>query len=252
MIGTETLTPWLRVLNSPREPRLRLICFPYAGAGPGVFREWAAEMPPAIELLGVHYPGREARAGERPLANLSRLIGEVRSVLRPRLDLPFAFFGHSMGAYVAYEVARRLDQQDGLRAEHLFLSGAPAPHLWGAKPLHQLPSREFLTEVIKLNGVPDEVLKSPEMLAYLLPVLRADFTACETHPFEDTTPMALPLTVFGGRSDPRATAEQLAAWSSYAGSSFHLEMFEGDHFFVNARRRELLRKLFSELTICLP
>jgi medium-chain acyl-[acyl-carrier-protein] hydrolase len=243
-------TAWLRVLKASDEARVQLFCFPYAGGAPGVFRGWAAHMPRTVELIGVHYPGREARANERPLTSLEQLVTQLQAVLRHRLELPFAFYGHSMGAYIAYEVARRLDRQDGLRAEHLFLSGASAPHLRQANPIHHLPPREFLIEVLRLNGVPGEVRKSPEMLAYLLPILRADFISCETHSFEAAGPLAFPLTVFGGHDDPRASEQQLAAWSSYAGVRFDLDMVQGDHFFVHTQQARLLAKILCELCHC--
>lgn len=239
---------WLRVLRPAAGARLRLFCFPYAGAGPAVYKPWAALLPPTIELVGIHYPGREARAGEPPLTDFRQLVGRLHDALPPFLDMPFAFFGHSMGAYVAFELSKALDVH-GLAPEHLFLSGAGAPHLPERAPIHGLPSRAFLTEVIRLNGIPKEVMASAELLAYLLPILRADFTACERYSADHARPLNCPLSVFGGTRDPRVSGERIAAWRDYAGLSISVDMFDGDHFFLNEHRSVLLGKIIRQLGI---
>ena len=239
---------WLRVLRRSDTPRLRLFCFPYAGAGPAVYKSWAALLPPSIELVGVHYPGREARAGEPLLTDLEQLVGRLHEALPPFLDMPFAFFGHSMGAYVAFELSKALEAH-GLGPEHLFLSGAGAPHLPERAPIHDLPSRAFLTEVIRLNGIPKEVMGSPELLSYLLPILRADFTACGRYSADQSRTLNCPLSVFGGTRDPRVGAECISAWRDYAGLSITVDMFDGDHFFLHEHRSVLLGKIVRQLGI---
>ncbi len=240
---------WLRVLRPAPGARLRLFCFPYAGAGPAVYKPWADLLPPSIELVGVHYPGREARAGEAPLADFGQLVDQLRGAMLPYLNLPFAFFGHSMGAYVSFELCKALKRGHGLQPEHLFLSGAGAPHTPESTPIHQLPSREFLTQVIRLNGIPKEVLGSPELLSYLLPILRADFTACERYSSDPAATLSCPLTVFGGRQDPRVSAARIDAWRDYADLSIAVDMFDGDHFFLHEQRSLLLGKIVRQLGI---
>lgn len=240
-------TDWLRVLRPSPQPKLRLFCFPYAGAGPSVYRKWGAQLPASVELVGVHYPGREARAGEPPYTDFGQLVNQLRGAIMPHLDVPFAFFGHSMGAYVSFALTRALHELHGMQPEHLFLSGAGAPHAPEARPIHALPSRQFLTEVIRMNGIPKELLASPEMLSYLLPVLRADFTACENFSDPRTGSLRCPLTVFGGTCDPRVSREKIDAWRDYADSTIAINMVEGDHFFLNEQTSLVLGNIVRQL-----
>lgn len=243
-------SPWLRQLRPAQgEPRLRLFCFPYAGAGPAVYRPWGDFLPADIELIGVHYPGREARAAEPLLHDFAQLVTQLGEAINPYLDLPFAFFGHSMGAYVAFELCQYLKNSGQAQAEHLFLSGASAPHLPEQQPIHHLPSRQFLTQVIRLNGIPKEVLGSAELLTYLLPILRADFTACERYSSAPTNMLSCPLTLFGGRDDPRVPPPRLEAWRDYAEHAVAVDLFDGDHFYLHQHRSPLLGKIVRQLGI---
>jgi medium-chain acyl-[acyl-carrier-protein] hydrolase len=249
MASTSIDTGWLRVLRASARPKLRLFCFPYAGAGPSVYKAWGDALPASVELVGVHYPGREARAGEAAHTDFGQLVHQLRGAIMPHLDQPFAFFGHSMGAYVSFALTRALHELHGMQPEHLFLSGAGAPHVPEANPIHALPSRQFLTEVIRLNGIPKEVLASPEMLSYLLPVLRADFTACENFSDARTGSLRCPLTVFGGTRDPRVSRAKIEGWRDYADSaiSISISMVEGDHFFLHEQKSLVLGNIVRQL-----
>ena len=251
MATTNIDTEWLRVLRPAVQPRMRLFCFPYAGAGPSVYRNWGPYLPASVELVGVHYPGREARASETPYADFGQLVNQLRGAILPHLQEPFAFFGHSMGAYVSFALTRALKDLHGMQPEHLFLSGASAPHVPEARPIHGLPSRQFLTEVIRMNGIPKEVMASPEMLSYLLPVLRADFTACENFSDARTGSLCCPVTVFGGTRDPRVSREKIEGWRDYAESSISIAMVEGDHFFLHEQKSLVLGNIARQLGIYL-
>jgi medium-chain acyl-[acyl-carrier-protein] hydrolase len=218
---------------------VRLLCFPHAGAGPSIFNEWANLLPQFVELMGVVYPGRECRSAESPSCNLVDIVEPLVEEVAGLDDMPCAFFGHSMGAYVGFELSRRLAGSRA-RPHHLFLSAAPAPHMPASERLHELPGPQFLRALVRLDGFPPEVLRTTELVRYALPILRADFTACENHRFRLDAPSRCPLSVFGGKEDKRVDRGRLEGWRHFAGLSFSLRMFEGGHFYLRERRSELV------------
>jgi len=236
-----------RLYRPASSASVRLFCFPYAGAGAGAYLDWPALVPPWLELVGAVYPGREARSMAPPLRRLDLLVEALADAMAPWLDRPFALFGHSMGAYVAFEVGRRLVQL-GRVPESVFVSGAGAPHLPPPHPLHHLSPRDFLAELIRLNGFPAEVLRSAELLRHVLPILRADFVACETHRLDSAEPVDFPLHVLCGDCDPRVDGHRLAAWRTLAAGVFSQRLFEGDHFYLHHHARELLAWIGRELS----
>jgi medium-chain acyl-[acyl-carrier-protein] hydrolase len=236
----------LRVIRRSPNAKVRLFCFPYAGAGPSVFNEWKSLLPESVDLVGIVYPGRECRTAEPPARTLGELIEPLRAALQPYTDIPYAFFGHSMGAYVSFELARRLSRS-GNSPAHLFLSAAGAPHIAEPNLIHHLAPADFLRQLIRLNGFPREVFRDPQLLSYALPILRADFTACETYRFEADAPCQSPMTVFGGDNDTRVDRHRLEAWRQLAGVSFAIRTFDGDHFYLREHRQALLGCVVREL-----
>lgn len=239
-----------RVFRRYPQPRtaaaVRLFCFPFAGAGAGAYAGWAAHLPAWIEPVGITYPGREARFGEPLLRSLDELVDGLLASLLGAGDRPYAFFGHSMGAYVAFEVARRLTERTA-GPEALFLSGASAPRSSVQEPLHTLPPQAFFREVIRLNGIPDEIKAEPALLQLLLPILRADFIACEQHRWRDGPPCSVPLHVFSGDADIRACPERVERWRDSAGGAFQHTRYPGDHFFLRPHAASLAAVIARDL-----
>lgn len=226
---------------------VRLFCFPYAGSGPSTFNAWPEGLRRSVEAFGIVYPGHESRLAERPLRDLGAIAASLVDDVLPLLDRPYVFFGHSMGAYVAFELARRL-QARGTRPDHVFLSGAGAPHLPPPRVLHDLPTAGFLRELIRLDGFPPEILRSAELVRQVLPVLRADFTACETY-VVPPTPVDFPITAFAGRGDARADVARVEAWDRFAGVSFDREVFDGGHFFLRDHRPAMVASINRRLAV---
>ena len=230
------------------EARLRLYCFPYAGAGASVFREWAPALPAAIEVIPVQLPGRESRIRETPLTSLRLLVDTLIAEITD-LNTPFAFFGHSMGALVSFELARKL-REDGKRTPvHLFVSGRRAPTIRDeVAPLHKSDDRTLLEKLRELNGTPEEVFQYPELVGFWLRIIRADLEACETYVYSDAVPLECPITVFGGLDDAHVSRDEMVPWGDQTRGVFSLHMLPGDHFFLHSSREILLHTIVRNLS----
>lgn len=241
--------PWLAQTRPLAQvPQLNLFCFPYAGGGASIFRTWQDSLPASIKVYPAHLPGRESRLRDQPITRLPVIVEELSKAILPHLDRPFAFFGHSMGALISFELARYLRRNYEIEPHHLFVSGHRAPQLGSVlEKTSHLPEPEFIEVLRGLNGTLPEVLEHPELLALMIPLLRADFSVCETYAYSDDAPLSCPLTVFGGLQDTEITREHLAAWSEHTTGSFSLKMFPGDHFFLRTTQQLLLHTLYRDL-----
>jgi medium-chain acyl-[acyl-carrier-protein] hydrolase len=219
---------------------LRLFCFPYAGGNSSTFRDWSNGPLEGIETYPVELPGRQSRFHERPIGRMEDLVDLLLSELAPELDRPFAFFGHSMGALIAFALTLEL-RRLGLRQPcHLLVSARAAPHLKRpVETLHRLPDAEFLREVGSfIRRVPDGKLEQ-ELLTLMLPTLRADVTLCETYSPNVETPLSIPIAAFGGIWDGGLGQTELAAWRAQTRGSFSLWQFPGDHHFIDSSSKPL-------------
>jgi medium-chain acyl-[acyl-carrier-protein] hydrolase len=172
----------------------------------------------------------------------------VAEAIMPYLDRPFAFFGHSLGALLSFELARYLRKQHGLSPIHLFLSGLGAPQI-PVRELarHNLPEAEFIEELHRLKGTPKEVLENPELMRLMIPMLRADFSVSATYEYKIEPPLDCPFTVLGGLQDDDVGHEMLEGWREQTLSTFSLRMLPGDHFFLHSAQALLLDILHKEL-----
>jgi medium-chain acyl-[acyl-carrier-protein] hydrolase len=179
---------------------------------------------------------------------LQPLVQAIAPVLLPHLDKPFAFFGHSMGALVSFELARLLRKEYNISPVHLFVSGRHAPQIPDTKPpVHALPEPEFKEELRRLNGTPEAVLQNAELMQLLVPILRADFAVLETYVYTTEPPLNCPITAYGGSEDEEASYDELQAWQKQTNAAFSLQMFTGDHFFLHSAQSLLLQSLSQEL-----
>jgi surfactin synthase thioesterase subunit len=200
-----------------------------------------------VEVCLIQLPGRENRFDEPAIDRVEWLVGQLSDGLAPYLDRPFALFGHSMGALIAFELARRLDVL-GLEPVHLFASGYHAPHLPSRSPVrHGLPDREFMTAIRNLKGVPIEVLEDGELLELMLPTLRSDFRLAETYTYVPRPLLRCAVTAFGGLEDQEVTPDEIQAWSLHTTGSFEMHVLPGGHFFLSSCRAGLLRLMSSNL-----
>jgi medium-chain acyl-[acyl-carrier-protein] hydrolase len=239
---------WLAFEPLRRDAQLRLFCFPYAGGSSLIFRNWERSFPTAIDVCPVQLPGRGSRMLEPAFTKLGDLVTELTKGLLAYLDRPFAFFGHSMGALIGFELARRLRAQHGLMPSHLFASGRYAPQIEASHRItYNLPEDELLAELRRLNGSPDEVLEHPELMQLLLPIIRADFQLVQTYDYQPELPLSCGITALGGLKDPDVSREHLDAWREQTTGTFAIRMFLGDHFFLQTAQSTLLRMIHQDL-----
>lgn len=235
---------WFAYPKPNPRANLRLFCFPYAGAGASVFRSWPDSLPAAVEVCAVQLPGRETRLMEHAFTRLSPLVQAIAPAILPHLDKPFAFFGHSMGALVSFELIRQLRREYGLSPAYLFVSACRAPQLSDPNvPIHTLTDAEFLQRLRLLNGTPRHVLEYGELMQLLLPILRADFALCETYVYSPEPPLDCPMFAFGGLQDALVPENQLECWHDQTSAFFSLRMLPGDHFFLHTVQPFLLQIL---------
>ncbi|MFN7945823.1 MAG: thioesterase domain-containing protein [Blastocatellia bacterium] len=239
---------WIDAARLTDRAGLRLFCFPWSGAGASVYYKWASVFPPGIELCPVQLPGRESRLTEPAFQHLEPLVEAAGNALLPYLNRPFAFFGHSMGALIGFELARWLRRHQHPGPVHLLVSGHNAPQFPGDyAPIHALPEPEFIAELRRLNGTPDEVLNHAELRDLIVPVLRSDFSVCETYNYTAEAPLSCPISAFGGLQDVDVSRAKLEAWREQTTGAFSMRLFPGDHFYLLTARHHLLRALALEL-----
>lgn len=222
----------------------RLICFPFAGGDINTYLPWLPLLDRPIELVIVQLPGRGRRARERAFTRMNVLVEELFGNMLTKLDRPFAFFGHSMGSKIAYELAIRLQNSQLPVPEFFFASGSGSPCLprRGAQ-IHRLPDSQFLERIRKLSGVPQQVLESRELMAFMLPMLRADFKLVETYvgKFEALLPSR--LIVMGGRQDAVVAFDDLRHWTELFLHADPIKLYEGGHFFLNQHIDDIVRTI---------
>lgn len=231
--------------------RIRLFCLPYVGGGAVLFHSWRRRLPAGVAVCPVELPGRGARFSERPFDRLQPLVQSLARGLSPYLDAPFALFGHSMGALIAYELCHVLQQQRGELPVQLFVAGRCAPSVPpSSTPIHALPDIEFLLALRKLNGTPDALLDNADLMALTLPVLRADFAVCETHEYEVRAPLTYPIAVVCGVNDKDVSANKLEPWAKETSARCVMHCLLGDHFFLHQSEALVLHLIARYLRPC--
>ncbi|MGI5183683.1 thioesterase II family protein [Dactylosporangium sp. CA-152071] len=237
---------WTRRYHSAPPGRPRLVCLPHAGGSATFFFGPSRALSPAVEVLAVQYPGRQDRRHEPFITDLHELADRVHEVLPGGGTEPLALFGHSMGATLAYEIARRLEA-DGRTPVHLFVSGRPAPSRHRDDRLHQADDERLLAEVNRLNGTDATLLDDSELRQMVLGPIRADYIAAETYRPTGGAPLRCPVTAFCGDADPKAGVEEMLAWQTHTTGPFDLHVFPGGHFFIGQHEHAVLDLITAAL-----
>jgi len=237
------------IFGRPKAPvAMRLFCFPYAGGAASVFADWSNDLPDNVQVCGVQLPGRQNRLSETPYRDLSVLVEDLSEAFEDYCDLPFALFGHSMGALISFEFARDLRRKNLPLPVHLFVAGYAAPQLPRRQlPLHNVSDRELIIALHRFRGTPEHLLQNEQLMQMMLPVLRADFSLCETYVYRPEEPLACPITALSGLSSTDASRTELQQWATQTTADFKIKMFSGDHFFLTTARTPLLQLISEEL-----
>lgn len=228
---------------------MRLLCIPFAGGGSAVFRGWATLLPKHIEAFAVQLPAREDRLRETAFVEWRPMMEALIEAVAPLPPLPTGIFGHSLGAVIGLELARWVHTSTPGRLRHLFAAGRPWP---GQKTveesdLHALPDDELLQVLDRQYGTLSSSLSHPEIRDVTLPALRADLRLLDSYRYVSSSPLDCPLTVYGGTEDPATTPENLAAWREETRGRFHVQMLDGQHFFLESHRAKLVAEIVSNL-----
>lgn len=246
--GQGSTAAWF-VRPRPRpEATLRLFCFSHAGGGASSYFPWSAALD-GVDVLSVQLPGREGRLMEPLIDDADILVARLGEVIEPWLDRPFVFFGHSMGAYLAFETARTLRRRGLPQPRRLIVSGRRAPMEADREaPLHELPDNHLAEELNRrFGGLPTAILAEPELMALFLPIIRADLRLLERGVYRAEAPLDYPISAFGGDEDRRADHAALVGWEALTVGGFEARQFSGGHFYLHERRDAFLSALASVL-----
>ena len=223
---------WIRRFHPAPEACTRLVCLPHAGGSANYYFPVSAELSPSVDVLAIQYPGRGDRLRESGIDNLETLADCIVDALEPWRALPLALFGHSMGATLAFEVARRLED-DGVPLLALFASGRRAPSQHRPGTVHRYSDDELMAELRRLNGTDSRLLEDNAVLRLFLPAIRSDYKAIETYAHRPGSVVRCPIHALFGDRDTGATLDEVRAWRTHTVSDFELTEFPGGHFYLN-------------------
>lgn len=238
---------WIRRFHPAPAAPVRLVCFPHAGGSASFYFPVARALAPRIDVLAVQYPGRQDRRADPNVDDIHDLADLVAEAVRGWTDKPLAFFGHSLGAVLAYEVALRLEASGDATLVRLFASGRRAPSRYRNEGVHKRPDSGVIAELQALSGTDAAVLGDPEILRMILPAIRSDYRAIETYQHDPTRGLSAPITAFTGDDDPKTSLEEALAWSGHTSGAFELQVFPGGHFFVSSQAPKVLAAITEQL-----
>lgn len=243
---------WLTCPQPRPNAALRLICLPHAGSGAAVFHPFASMLPDSIEMMAVQLPGRETRLAEAPFTRMAPLVDALVQEIQGALDRPFAFFGHSMGALIAFELTRAQRRHGLPMPATVVVSGRRAPTVPNTEPpLHVLPDAAFVDALVRrYDAIPSVIRSEPELMALFVPVLKADFATFETHLHSEEPPLNCALATYGGRDDPQTG--QMSGWASLFAGPARTRVFDGGHFYFTNQRRAVVSALVTDVLASVP
>jgi surfactin synthase thioesterase subunit len=244
---TTTQQAWIRRFHPAPGAAVRLVCFPHAGGSASFFVPVSARLAPAVDVFAVQYPGRQDRRAEPNIGSIAGLADEIHRALDGLLDGPTAFFGHSMGAVLAYEVALRRQAAGRAPLLRLYASGRRAPSLYRAEALHQRGEESIIAELRQLDGTGAGLLDDPDVLAMIMPAIRSDYRAIEMYRHTPGQALSCPVTAIIGDSDPRVSAAEAQPWAGHTTGPFDLRSFPGGHFYLVDQGPQVIELIRGDL-----
>ncbi|QDP83537.1 thioesterase [Nocardia otitidiscaviarum] len=242
---------WIRRPHPASAPAIRLVCFPHAGGSASFFFPVSAALSGAdsraVEVLAVQYPGRQDRRLDPCIDDIGALAEQIYAALTPWTDIPLAFFGHSMGAILAFEVARLLEERDGVVLAMLFASGRRAPSRHRDEHVHTGDDNAIVAELRSLSGTDSTLLGDEEILRMILPAIRSDYKAIETYRCAPGATVRSPITVLVGDDDAKTTVDEARDWARHTTASCETLIFSGGHFYLTTHRTAVLDTITKTL-----
>ncbi|MDN4066693.1 thioesterase domain-containing protein [Paenibacillus vini] len=228
--------------------QVTLFCLPHAGGSASIFAKWKKEIDCSIKLHPIELAGRGERYNEEVYSSLDEAVEDIYSRVKPMINSPFAFFGHSMGSLLVHEVSCKIKQSDGVDPLHLFVSGRNAPQFpTSNRHIHLLPEDDFKNEIINLRGTPKEILQNQEIFDFFKPILKADYKIVEEYQYPQRDyKLNCAITVLNGKED-NILSDELIAWSLLTHGKFNIIHFEGGHFFIHDNFIEIVQLINKEI-----
>ena len=235
---------WLVPITPPRLSGVRLVCFPYAGAGASIYRPWSKFCSPELECFAIQPPGRETRFADALLSNVTSYAKSAAQAINALpADRPLVLFGHSLGAVAAYETAIYLSQT-GRSVNRLIVSGRQDPGTPSKRePIAHLSDADFVKQMATYNGTPAEVIANRDLLELLLPMIKNDFAMSENYAGYSSIKLTCPVTAIGSLEDSWLDSHSLERWKDVTSGDFDMKWFSGDHFYLNHQPADLVQFL---------
>ncbi|CAL9357442.1 Thioesterase PikA5 [Streptomyces sp. enrichment culture] len=249
---TERNSAWIRRYHPRPDSHVRLVCLPHAGGSASFYHPVSAAMPPAVDVLALQYPGRQDRRAEPCATSIAELADEAVAELLPWADRPLLFFGHSLGATLGFEIARRLENDHGIVLAGLFVSARRAPSRVRTGTVHLRDDQGVLAEIRRLNGTDAGLLTDPEVQRMVLPAIRADYRAIETYRYEPGPKLRCPVVCLIGDDDPEVTPDEARAWAEHTEGPFTLRVFDGGHFYLSAHQAPIIGLIAGHAATAVP
>jgi len=232
----------------PQKSKFRLLCFPFAGSGSSFYLNWAKDLAPDVEVVPIQLPGRESRLDEPPFNEITELTAEIMPAIQNYLNKPYAIFGHSMGAFLSFELAREIRRKKNFAPKLLFLSAMRAAHLKDIRPPIAGLTDDQLIEALKERYDYEVSDDSMELIQLMLPTIRADILATEKYTYRNEAPFNFPIIGFSGNLDRMVELLEIEAWSLHTTGLFKSYQIDGNHFFINSGRDQIIKYIHNELT----
>ncbi|WP_026189821.1 thioesterase II family protein [Salinispora mooreana] len=236
---TDEESLWIRRFHPCPQAEILLVCLPHAGGSASFFFPMSRALTPTVEVLSVQYPGRQDRRHEPCIENLSELADRIFDAIRGQTNRPLALFGHSMGATLAFEVAVRLETKLGITPRHIIASGRRAPSAVRTEQVHLLDDAGIIAELRDLSGTSNDMLDNAELLQLVLPAIRADYRAIETHRGQPDATVSTPITVLTGDTDPQVPLADAYKWHAHTTQASEVLVFPGGHFYLSDYRNDV-------------
>jgi pyochelin biosynthetic protein PchC len=238
---------WLRRFHPAPDAATRLVCLPHAGGSASYYHPVSRVLSPGIEVLAVQYPGRQDRRGEPGIDSVAELARRIYEQLRQFDDRPIALFGHSLGASVAFEVARLLEEEAGVVPAHLFVSGRRAPSRPRDERIHLQSDARLIAEMRRLDGTAGDLLEDDELIQMIIGPIRNDYRAAETYVYRPGPPLTCPVTVMVGDADPKVDLDEARSWRDHTTGPYAIKVYQGGHFYLNVHQADVLRTIRAGL-----